>query len=85
MTPHERRKLFAQPRRKKNGHAMPPGTGPEGETCKTCVHLTMTGNGGKSFSKCGLMRSRWTSSYGTDILQKDPACSKWEPKKENPA
>ena len=73
----------AAPKRKptvKNGYAAPPGTGPEGETCKTCAHKVRCGNyGGKSFLKCNLRRSTWTSGEGTDILARTPACNKWEP------
>lgn len=63
----------------KNGYAAPPGTGPEGETCKTCAHKVRCGNyGGKSFLKCNLRKATWTSGEGTDILARTPACNKWE-------
>jgi hypothetical protein len=59
------------------GHAAQPGTGPAGETCKTCEHAV-----GKrmasTYYKCELRRSTWTGGAGTDIKLKDPACSKWE-------
>lgn len=62
----------------KNGYAHIPGTGPAGETCKTCAHCVSTSNGGrKRFSKCLLRKATWTHGAGTDILQKSPACSKW--------
>ena len=62
---------------KKHGHAAVPGTGPKGETCKTCQHCTPTGNGGKTFYKCGLCRIGWTHGPATDIRVKDPACGMW--------
>jgi hypothetical protein len=62
----------------KNGYAAPPGTGPAGETCKTCEHKRTLGNyGGKQFIKCELRRSTWTGGEGTDILARSPACNKW--------
>lgn len=81
MTPAQRKDLFGQfvkPRRKKNGHAAPVGTGPEGETCKSCKHSVRRGGTAGTFYKCGLMQAKWTGGYGTDILLRDPACSKWE-------
>lgn len=67
----------------KNGYAAPPGTGPEGATCKQCQHKTSFGNsgGGKHFIKCELRRDTWTHGEGTDILAGSAACSKFEPKK----
>lgn len=59
------------------GHAAPPGTGPAGETCKTCQHYAHVQHA-SSYRKCGLMRARWTGGPGTDIRAGDPACSKWE-------
>lgn len=64
----------------KNGYAAPPGTGPEGKTCKDCAHKQRLGNyGGKSFLKCELRRATWTHGEGTDILARSPACSKFVP------
>jgi hypothetical protein len=65
----------------KSGYAALPGTGPEGETCKTCAHYVSTCPGGrKRFPKCGLMRSRWTHGQGTDIKAGSPACREWRKK-----
>jgi hypothetical protein len=70
------------PRRKptvKNGYAAVPGTGPEGETCKTCKYKVSCGHyGGKHYLKCELRKATWTNGEGTDILARSPACSKWE-------
>jgi hypothetical protein len=65
----------------KNGYAAQPGTGPQGETCKTCKHkLSMESNSGsKRFIKCELRRATWTHGEGTDIRASSPACSKFEP------
>ena len=64
----------------KNGYAAPPGTGPEGKTCKDCAHKQRRGNyGGKSFLKCELRQATWTHGEGTDILAGSPACSKFAP------
>ena len=67
---------------KKNGYAAPPGSGPEGQTCKQCRHKTTGGNPGssKQFIKCELRRDTWTHGPGTDILAGSPACSKFEAK-----
>jgi hypothetical protein len=63
----------------RRGYAAQPGTGPAGETCKTCRHACRTNEqGSKQYWKCGLRRSDWTGGYGTDILARSPACSKWE-------
>lgn len=65
----------------KKGYAAQPGTGPEGETCKTCQHKVTCGNyGGKHYIKCQLREATWTNGEGTDILARSPACSKWEKK-----
>lgn len=72
------------PRRKptlKRGYAANPGTGPEGETCKTCAYKVSGSNAGgsKHFLKCDLRRATWTHGEGTDILARSPACIKWTP------
>lgn len=59
------------------GHAGAPGTGPAGETCKTCQHLTRR-KMGKTYLKCSLTRAIWTSGQGSDIRARDAACCKWE-------
>lgn len=62
----------------KNGYAAPPGTGPDGKTCRTCAHKRSMGNGAKHFIKCDLRRATWTKGEGTDILAKSPACSRYQ-------
>ena len=66
------------------GYAAIPGTGPTGETCKTCEHHTHgncdTAKGG--FQKCALMRSFWTRGPGTDIKASSPACKHWQKKEK---
>ena len=75
--------IFGQPlklRLNKAGHAAPPGSGPEGKTCGTCVHYESTRYHNKTYPKCGLMRHTWNNSYGTDIRKKDEACRAWREK-----
>lgn len=70
----KRGKHYVQPR----GYAFPPGTGPKGETCKTCEHKVIMGGG--RYSKCVKAKAKWTHSRRTDILASSPACRYWEPK-----
>lgn len=63
---------------KQRGHAAIPGSGPEGETCGTCMHRCRRRGSSKVFQKCGLMCHYWTNGYGTDIRCKDPACKMWQ-------
>lgn len=60
------------------GYAAPPGSGPDGETCRSCRHYAHKGGGAKSYPACGLMASSWTNGPGTDIKAKSPACRRWE-------
>lgn len=60
----------------KNGYAAEPGTGPSGETCKTCRHL-VANRLSKTYWKCGLLRAFWTGGAKTDVLLKSPACQHW--------
>lgn len=69
-----RGKHYVEPR----GYAHTPGTGPQGETCKSCRHYTRVCGGNRAFPKCGLMENRWTHGRGSDILAASPACKKWE-------
>lgn len=64
---------------KPDGYAAAPGTGPRGETCKTCRH-TFANQQAKTYWKCGLMRRVWTGGRKTDILVRSPACMRWEAK-----
>ena len=69
---------------KKTGYAARPGTGPEGETCKTCEHYVRVSYHGKLWRKCFLMRRFWTHGPGTDIKAGSPACRKWAQKEDTP-
>jgi hypothetical protein len=61
------------------GYAAQPGTGPKGETCRTCQHKASTGNShARVYWKCKLMRAVWTGGPGTDIKVRTPACKRWE-------
>lgn len=63
------------------GYSAPPGTGPEGETCKSCKHLVRVETGARRiYRKCGLQRHRWTHGPGTDIKASALACRCWEEK-----
>lgn len=77
VTVKKRGKHYVEPR----GYAAPPGTGPAGETCKTCKHYTHRHWGG-TYRKCMLNRAKWTRGPGTDIRAGSPACSKWEAEPE---
>ncbi|VWB08550.1 hypothetical protein BLA6863_00223 [Burkholderia lata] len=60
------------------GFAAAPGTGPTGETCKTCAHKRSTeGHTAKVYWKCALMQHAWTGGPGSDIRMRSPACSRW--------
>ena len=80
MTPAERRKtLGIKPRPvTPNGYYMPPGTGPAGETCRTC-RFAVARRFSKTYWKCRL-HPQWTGGPGTDIRLKSPACQGWEAK-----
>ena len=60
------------------GYFAPPGTGPAGETCKTCAHIAVKGGVAGRYLKCGRARARWTGGRKSDILAGSPACSGWE-------
>jgi hypothetical protein len=56
------------------GYAYFPGTGPAGETCGSCAHITPS----RRWHKCELARHKWTRSRRTDILVGAPACKYWK-------
>ena len=66
----------------KRGHAWTPGTGPEGETCRTCRHL-FRNRLAKTYLKCSLMHRQWTGGQGTDIRAKDAVCKFWGPARDD--
>ena len=72
-----------QPKPKKRGYAWTPGTGPVGETCKTCNNCYRKQMAGV-FYKCLLTKAKWTGGQATDILIRSPACKFWEPRHEVP-
>ncbi len=53
-----------------------PGSGPEGERCKTCYHFYRQHGGSRAFSKCGLMSG--SHGAGSDISMYSPACNFWQ-------
>lgn len=55
-----------------------PGTGPAGQTCRTCCHARRIQPSARAFYKCARHRDRWTNGQATDILVRAPACSGWE-------
>jgi hypothetical protein len=59
------------------GYAAPPGTGPPGETCKTC-RFSVARKMSKNYWKCLKMQPLWTGGPGSDIRLKAPACKYWE-------
>lgn len=81
ITEEEARTLLKKSKRRATpqpkGYAALPGTGPAGETCKTCKHLVRR-QFSKTYLKCGLMRAHWTGGPGSDIRAKAPACRHWE-------
>jgi hypothetical protein len=64
------------------GYPATPGTGPIGETCKSCEFACGTGHSERTYYKCELLRKHWSRGPGTDIVLKSPACRFWE--KEEP-
>ena len=66
---------------KRRGHAWFPGTGPAGETCRTCEFYTLI-HRANTYRKCGHPGApKWTSGPGTDIRARDPACARWAAEK----
>lgn len=64
----------------RRGHAAPPGTGPQGERCRSCAHAVRVQGNTRNFAKCGLMRDHWTHGPGSDIRLRDPSCRFWSAK-----
>jgi len=60
------------------GYADHPGTGPKGETCKTCRHRMQMAGSSQRWNKCEKARWKWTGGRGSDILASAPACRLWE-------
>lgn len=69
-------KPAAKPKRgQPKGNAAPIGSGPAGETCRTCVHARCV-KLGKTYHKCALVKA--TGGPATDIRLKWPACARWQ-------
>lgn len=81
MTPAERKRMQRRAGEIPRGHAAPPGTGPEGESCRTCAHLVRITRS-KAWHKCAASRRIWTHSRRTDVRVSDPACSFWQAREE---
>ena len=84
MTPRERKAMMDSAARELSNrksmlrsHPAMPGTGPAGETCRSCKHIARL-TFSKTYRKCELMQASWTGGPGTDIRASDPACKKWE-------
>lgn len=69
-------------RRQPKGNPSPIGSGPAGETCRTCVH-SYCRSFAKTYWKCA--RTKATSGPGSDIRLKWQACSQWQKKEEGKA
>lgn len=77
MTPLEKKRVLRRAQEVARGYYAPPGTGPVGETCKSCRHAHPNRQS-KTYWKCELMRQVWTGGRKTDILVGSPACKGWE-------
>lgn len=75
MTTAERKRMRRRAGEIPKGYAAPPGSGPEGETCKTCRHHIVK-EYAKRYHKCDLTRQ--TGGPATDIRVNSPACKRWE-------
>lgn len=75
LTPAQRKAVNRKTPQAK-GYADRPGSGPKGETCRSCAHLVHK-RLAKTYLKCELTRACWTGGHGTDVLARSPACSKW--------
>lgn len=62
------------------GYAWKPGTGPAGETCRTCTHCQHIAYHRRGYNKCAANRAAWGHSVRSDIRLRSPACKKWEAK-----
>lgn len=63
-------------------YAGPPGSGPQGKTCRDCGHYRSVQSGSRKYPKCNLMKRLWTHGEGSDIKARSPACNKFVPKGE---
>lgn len=56
----------------------PIGSGPAGQSCRSCSHYTRVRHHDQTFRKCELMRGDWTHGPGTDIKASYAACRLFE-------
>lgn len=84
MTPAQKRATGRAKRREPvpAGYAALPGSGPAGETCKSCRHL-FRNRMAKTYLKCSLMQRYWTGGGKTDVRAGSPACKRWEKPEED--
>lgn len=72
--------MFDKPRKHTKlpgeGYAASPGSGPRGETCRSCRHLRRLDGRKATWNKCRLVK--WSSTKNTDIRLDAPACLRWE-------
>lgn len=61
--------------RRKSATPSPIGSGPEGETCKSCRYRYLREGGRRDYSKCAWVNA--TGGPGTDIKQRWAACDRW--------
>lgn len=80
----ERRREQRRLSERAKGYAARPGSGPVGETCRTCAHAKHIAYHRRTYIKCGANRAAWTHSVRTDIRLKSPACKKWEAQRDGP-
>lgn len=79
MTPDERKEFERRFGKKKvRARATPadPGSGPAGETCRSCKHIRRTEGFARTYVKCALVKP--SRGPGTDIRVRTPACARWE-------
>lgn len=74
--PEPERKLNLPPKWKK-AYRSEPGTGPVGETCRSCKHYFRNDLFNKVYLKCGLMQWAWSRGAASDIKASSPACANW--------
>lgn len=77
MTDAERKRMYRRAASVPRGYAGAPGSGPDGEQCRTCNHF-FRHQLSKTYFKCKLNRAKWTGGPKTDIKATSPACEKWE-------
>jgi hypothetical protein len=64
----------------RRGHASMPGSGPQGETCRTCEHGHKRNTGYGFVEFCALTQAMATKRGQSAIALRDPACAKWTAK-----